>query len=72
MFNKGKLDNHLLIKPWFDDEKDEELLKFMEILMDYAKKWKAHVCKEIVKDIREFVKRDLSLQKLKEEQLKEK
>jgi len=51
-------DNHILIKPWFDDEKDEELLKYTNALLEYATKWKTSLVEQAVRDIRDFVKRD--------------
>jgi len=51
-------DNHILIKPWFDDEKDEELLKYTNALLEYANQWKTSLVEQAARDIREFVKRD--------------
>jgi len=48
-----------LIKPWFDDEKDEELLKYTNILLEYASRWKINFYEQAVRDIREFVKKDI-------------
>jgi len=46
-------ENLMYIKPWYDSETDDELLKYMEVLLKFAEEWKAS--EEEKKDIRNFI-----------------
>jgi len=46
----------MCIKSWYDNQEDDELLKFMELLLKYVEEWKKLEQEdEGKKDVRDFI-----------------